>query len=93
MIITKHKSYIPSNSDEAIWFTSKFCEVCRKDTGFRKENGKVFCSILGNALSGEKVKQWIYDEESKPVCTSFIDYRTYRPKIKREKKGQLNLFS
>jgi len=83
------KLYFPSNGTEGDYFTSKWCENCRKDTSLR--GGKTFCPILTRSLVvGRPIKQWIY-KEGKATCTSFTDYKTYTIKNKRPIKNQLTM--
>jgi len=74
------KQYYPSNGTEGMIFTSEWCDLCYKEKQ---------CTILTNSMLGKQPKQWIYDKEGNPTCTS---YNSNRPK-KQVKKilNQLNL--
>jgi hypothetical protein len=54
--------YYPSNSSDGDGFMAKYCYKCYKEKQ---------CTILTNALIGNQPKQWIYDENKNPICTSF----------------------
>lgn len=68
----KKKQYIPSNGTEGMMFMAEFCEKCYKYNQ---------CTILTGSLCGKQPKQWIYDENYNPVCTSFSKERPNRKKI------------
>ena len=71
------EKYYPANGTDGEIFTSEFCDRCYKRYG---------CSILMKSLIGIEPKQWIYDENDKPTCTSF---NPNRPKQKRKVKPDL----
>jgi hypothetical protein len=73
------KKYYPSNGTEGMIFTDNNCNNCYKMNN---------CSILINSFAGKQPKQWIYNEENKPFCTSF---NSERPKYKRIYKPKNNL--
>ncbi|HEA19977.1 MAG TPA: hypothetical protein ENH87_03565 [Pricia antarctica] len=70
---TKNKiKYQPSNGDEGIWFTEKFCMRCK----FCDPDplGERQCEILGNSMAysvsdPEYPEEWIYDKDENPICT------------------------
>ena len=77
----KTKNYFPSNGTEGALFELNNCDNCYKRSG---------CTILRNAYFGVKPKQWIYDGENKPICTSF---QKNRPKAKSKRDpNELTLF-
>jgi len=85
--------YFPSNGTEGIWFEGKYCNICKKDPMSRDLNAKGQCSILNNALAlGKQPKQWIYDKNLKPTCTSFVHYQEKRIVKKKPKKDELLFF-
>jgi hypothetical protein len=65
------RNYLPSNGTDGVWFTQKYCDKCYKESQ---------CTILTNAYCGGQPKQWIYDENNHPVCTSFNPNRPKRKK-------------
>ena len=73
--------YIPSNGTEGMIFMAEFCDKCYK---------RHSCTILTKSLIGQQPKQWVYDDEDKPTCTSFS---AKRPKRKtRVSNNQEKLF-
>lgn len=87
----KAEPYYPSNGTEGEGFMEIFCASCKKDTGYRKADGKTLCGIIAYAMGqGKAPKQWIR-VGCKSICTSFVDYKTYKPKTRRSRKGQLQL--
>ena len=88
----KEKYYTPSNGTEGEWFMDKFCANCCKDTTQRKIDGKTMCNILTKSLLNEQPKEWIYDENDKPVCTSFKDLSQRKIYAKKQPKEQGKLF-
>lgn len=73
------KNYMPSNGSEGCWFMSIYCDKCYK---------KNSCTILSKSLVGNQPKQWIYNENNKPTCTSF---NPNRPKSSNKYKPKNNL--
>ena len=69
--------FYQSNGTEGMIFEATFCKSCYKYNQ---------CTILTNSLIGKQPKQWIYDNNNKPFCTSF---NPSRPKAKKKVK-QLN---
>ena len=67
------KQYFPSNATEGAIFQALFCYQCYKHSS---------CFILQNSMFGKEPKQWVYDDNEKPTCTSFA---SERPKKKRVK--------
>jgi hypothetical protein len=82
--------YYPSNGTEGMEFIANWCENCVKDTMIR--GGKVQCTILTNSFLKDYVKQWVYKDNS-PICTSFVEIGSVKPKSKSvEIKGMNKLF-
>ena len=70
---------------------SMWCESCTKDTMLR--GGKTYCSILTNSMvKPPPVKQWIYDEEGRPICTSFKQIGMIKKRKIRRSETTLNIF-
>ena len=71
------KSYCPSNGSEGMWFTEKFCEQCiHEKFSHTQKHGDKQCEILNNSMlfdyKDERYpKEWTYDENNNPTCTSF----------------------
>lgn len=73
------RKYCPSNGTEGEWFISKFCANCIHERWLHDpencdDSGK--CEILSNSMlynynEPGYPKEWIYDENDKPSCTSF----------------------
>jgi len=74
------KNYYPSNSVDGDYFEITNCDKCYK---------KSFCSILTNAYVGKRPKQWIYNDENLPTCTSL---NTNRPKSNHKQIDYPQLF-
>ena len=70
-------SYYPSNGTEGDQFQSVWCDKCYK---------KNSCSILNSSYTGKHVKQWIYDDDMNPTCTSF---NANRPAPKHKENNNL----
>lgn len=70
-------SYSPSNGTEGMYFVSKYCENCIHEKFMHtQEHGDLCCDILSNSMCfspGDKEypKEWIYDENGKPCCTTY----------------------
>ena len=64
-------NYFPSNGTEGCWFIEKYCDTCYK---------RYNCTILMRSLIGKEPKQWIYNEENEPTCTSFCKKRPLNKK-------------
>lgn len=60
------KNYYPSNSTEGFAFQALYCEKCYKERN---------CTILFNAMAGKEPKQWVYNANGEPTCTSFASER------------------
>ena len=60
------KPYVPSNGTEGDMFMSRWCHRCIKESG---------CTILTGSMFGASPKQWRYDGNGEPECTSFRDHR------------------
>ena len=74
------ETYYPSNGTEGSIFMNEFCHNCYKEKQ---------CTILTNSLVGKQPKQWVYDDNNKPACTSF---NSSRPKPKQKYKQSNKLF-
>lgn len=68
----KVENYFPSNGTEGMEFIEKYCDNCYKEK---------FCTILTGSMIGKEPKQWIYDENGIPYCTS---QKTERPRRKED---------
>lgn len=80
---TPIKLFQPSNATVGEAFIADWCGRCKHD---RVMNGTVildeagdddFCQILGATMafspsSEESPREWRYDEDGEPVCTSFL---------------------
>ena len=54
--------------------------------------GESYCSILsGSMVNDPPVKQWVYDENDKPICTSFVEVGSKKRQQKKSEKT-LNIF-
>ena len=76
----KNNSYRPSNGTEGMIFVDKYCSNCihgkYEHTGDTKDNP---CEILTlsyfyDTHEKEYPKEWIYNNEGKPTCTSFVKF-------------------
>lgn len=63
------KPYMPSNGTEGNMFEEQWCGPCVKRSSCRK---------MLNAMAGIQPRAWRYDDEGRPVCTSFADTRQRR---------------
>ncbi len=80
-IMKTQKQFYPSNGTEGALFELNNCDNCYKRSG---------CTIKRNAYFGVKPKQWIYNSENKPICTSL---QKNRPKAKSKRDpNELTLF-
>ena len=87
----KPKHYFPSNGTEGMVFMSMWCESCTKDTMLR--GGKTYCTILTNSMvKPPPVKQWIYDEENRPICTSFKQSGMIKKRKIRKSEQTIDMF-
>lgn len=101
------KPYRPSNGTEGCWFDAKFCENCRHDSAWRRQEieDRIMtaksCKVLMYAMGfdiddSEDPKEWIYDKNDEPTCTKFSSKKNkqYIKKAKspRQIKSQGNLF-
>ena len=75
----ENKLYMPSNGTEGQIFMEKYCDKCYKEKN---------CNMLLNSMIGKQPKQWIYDKNNKPTCTSF---NPNRPKSNNKYKHKNNL--
>lgn len=60
------KRYRPSNGTDGDWFWSVTCAKCIKRSG---------CTIYINAMCGASPRQWVYDADGSPTCTSMQERR------------------
>jgi hypothetical protein len=82
--------YYPSNGTEGMGFIDVWCLNCIKDTMIR--GGKKQCTILTNSFLKYHVKQWVY-KDNRPICTSFVEIGSVKPKGKNvDIKGMNKLF-
>ncbi|MFA6278444.1 MAG: hypothetical protein WC622_16980 [Pedobacter sp.] len=69
------KRYQPSNGTEGEGFMGEFCDQCMHEKFCHTQNhDDAQCPILNKSLLDGDVKEWIYDENDKPTCTSFIKW-------------------
>lgn len=66
-------NYYPSSGNEGMLFIAAWCDLCYKQK---------YCTILSGSLLGKHPKQWLYDKNNIPSCTSF----SLRPKTKRKQQ-------
>lgn len=62
-----NKPYQPSNGTEGMMFFDEFCDKCVKERR---------CKIIGRTMlydpgDTKYPKQWVYDDNGYPTCTSF----------------------
>ena len=82
--------YFPSNGTEGMVFMEMNCQFCTKDTQLR--GGKTYCSILTNSmLKDPPVKQWIYNDQHVPFCTSFQKVGSIKKQKIRKSEPTLKL--
>lgn len=63
------KPYTPSNGTEGMMFHDLWCASCVKASS---------CMIELRAMNGDQPKQWRFDDDGVPECTSFSDHRKPR---------------
>ena len=68
------KAYRPSNGDEGMWFTDKYCMNCINCDP--DSNGKKQCEIMMRSMmydtnNKEYPIEWVYDEKGQPQCTAY----------------------
>jgi hypothetical protein len=69
------KKYRPSNSDEGMWFESKFCQRCIHEKYLHtQQKGDAQCEIFNKAFWEGYVDEWIYDENDNPICTAWVTW-------------------
>ena len=89
----KGEKYLPSNGSEGDCFTETYCVVCRRGIMFRNHSAKTDCEIFKKAfITGSFVKQWVYNENNEPVCTSFRHYQTKQIQSKHKQCNDPKLF-
>jgi hypothetical protein len=75
-----NKPYQPSNGTEGCWFIGKFCERCiHEKFSHTLNHNDVKCDIMSRSIihdikDPEYPKEWIYDDEGKPTCTSWVNW-------------------
>ena len=70
-----NKPYMPSNASEGFIFMALFCEKCYKEPK---------CKILPRTMAGVQAKQWVYNSDDEPTCTSFARMPAKRQKRRKE---------
>lgn len=74
------KLYRPSNGSEGDWFIDKFCANCihgkYEHTGDVNDKPCKICSfsMAFDTKDKEYPKEWVYDENDKPICTAFVKW-------------------
>jgi hypothetical protein len=71
------KKYCPSNGSEGDWFEDKFCMNCihTNPDPHKKPQCDIWCSALCFRVDEPDFpKEWIYDENDEPVCTSWVKW-------------------
>lgn len=76
----KNENYFPSNGTDGMIFMDSNCDQCWKEKR---------CTILTNSMIGKQPKQWIYDDNGYPTCTS---KQTTRPKYNKKQIDYPSLF-
>jgi hypothetical protein len=74
------KNYYPSNGTDGMIFISNNCDKCYKCHT---------CTILTGSFLGKEPKQWIYDKNNNPICTSL---KTERPRKNKSHNQNEKLF-
>ena len=79
------KQYFPSNGTESSNFFDYNCDKCYKFST---------CTIIKGFFLGKQPKQWVYDDDGLPICTSYkSNSERYRSKKKQiSKMNQRTLF-
>jgi len=77
------KPYRPSNGSEGDIFMSNFCYKCIHDDMENED----YCHILNRTFvhepeDEEYPKEWIYNQEGRPICTAFEDQDKWGIEIK-----------
>lgn len=72
------KKYRPSNGTEGDFFMNKFCYQCINDNPDHNAKSPR-CNIMTLSMcldvdDKDYPKEWIYDSEDKPICTSFVKW-------------------
>lgn len=73
----KSKKYRPSNGTEGDFFMNKFCFQCINENPDpdKKPNCKIMtASMMFNVDDKKYPKEWVYDENDSPTCTSFVKW-------------------
>lgn len=82
-----NKKYRPSNGTEGMMFQDKFCNKCTK---FRNGRCSIFNRSFFNDINDKNYpKEWVYDENNKPTCTSFTTETVKRKKVYNDNDGDL----
>lgn len=81
------KKYRPSNGTEGMIFQDKFCDKCTK---FRKGSCSIFNRSFFNDINDKAYpKEWVYDSNGNPTCTSFTNEPIKRKKVYNGNDGSL----
>ncbi len=74
------KKYCPSNGSEGDWFIGTYCMNCihEKYSHTLNDDDKK-CDLLSNSMlynvtDEEFPSEWTYDENGKPICTSYSKF-------------------
>lgn len=73
----KNRKYCPSNGTEGSWFEDKFCMNCihTNPDPCKKPQCEIWCRALcWNVTDEHFPKEWIYDDNDKPTCTSWVKW-------------------
>lgn len=73
----ENKSYRPSNGTEGMWFTDEYCMNCINcdpDPEGEKQCEILMRSMMYSVKDPEYPKEWIYDENDEPKCTSHVKW-------------------
>lgn len=71
------KKYQPSNGTEGMIFTEKYCMNCINcdpDPSGEKQCQILLATLIHNINDKEYPKEWVYNENSKPTCTSWVKW-------------------
>lgn len=67
--------YRPSNGTEGVMFEENFCQQCIHEKFMHSQkHGDKQCAIFNEAYLEDWVREWVYDENGKPTCTSFVKW-------------------
>lgn len=71
------RKYRPSNGTEGMIFTDTYCMNCINcdpDPTGKKQCGILFRTLVHNINDEEYPQEWTYDENDKPICTSWVKW-------------------